>query len=197
LRLEGSTESLEATFAIGGGSLRVTAGEHDIGMWPLDGIELDRTDDGLVLHVEGEDLVVTVRDPEILVEAVSGAAEPVEQGRTGRRARAAKEPKDRLVVRLRRQFSMNTWRRRFRKPTVKWTLASIAVVMVLAFAVFATSTLGMLLALAGMASLVLGALAMSDDHSVYRLLPPRVTETGLVVAGFAFLGVGVPLLFFL
>ncbi len=129
--------------------------------------------------------MVMVRDPDALVEAVI-AATP-----------APLEPKVSIGSRIRRQFNIDTWRRRLSARAVRWSLAFIAVVVLLVFAVFATSTLGMIMVLGGMATLVLAALAVADDHATYQYLPPLLTEKALVAGGFVLVGIGGVLILFL
>lgn len=261
-RLAGSRDSLNATFSVANGALRVVAGEYEIGSWPLRDIRLTTTGDGIHILVEGEDLIVKMRDPGGFTEAL-GEASPAPLKKRRRRLRkekaaarpaaaaaevapppapsmpedededddvsvssvrltaeepapVASPPVDRDEDRFgpiatptatpRRPLSKRVreardivewkeWRRRLRLPSVRWGLAFGGVVVLLLIAIFATGTLGMLLTLIGMVSLILAALAVSDDPSVYRFLPARITETMLLAVGFVCLGVGLPLIF--
>jgi hypothetical protein len=110
-------------------------------------------------------------------------------------AAAPKRPLAKRVREARDILEWKEWRRRLRLPGVRWGLAFLGAILVAVLAVFAAGTLGMILTLIGMMSLIIAALAVSDDPSVYRFLPARVTETMLLAVGFVALGIGVPLIF--
>ena len=255
-RLAGSRDSLNATFSVTNGSLRVVAGDYEIGNWPLQDVRLTTAGDGLHLMVEGEDLVVKMRDPGGFAEAIEEAAPPRERKRRrllGRDTPAKapadtpapssvevddevsvssvrlgsdqpprqppplppavedeplyvpvmpstppptpKRPLSKRVKEARDIVEWKQWRKRLSIPKVRWGLAFFGVTVFALIAIFATGTLGMLLTLIGMAALILAALAVSDDPSVYRFLPARVTETMLLAVGFVCLGIGLPLIF--
>ena len=100
------------------------------------------------------------------------AAEPVEKRSLG----------ERLEV-IASVFSVENWREWLQDPTVRWTIASMGVVLFAMLALFATNTLGMILVLVGMVALIVAALAVSEDINAYRLIPSAISETGLVIGG--------------
>lgn len=260
-RLAGTRESLDATFSVASGSLRVTAAGYEIGNWRLEDVRLTSAGDGIHILVEGEDLVVKMRDPGGFTEAVGEASPPrqlkkrrllkkekaqrtehpadgtpmswpgddddddvsVSSVRLGQEQLMAppppptpvaleeeplyvpiqptakpappKQPLSKRVREARDIVEWKEWRRRLSIPGVRWGLAFLGAITVVLVAVFATGTLGMILTLIGMVSLILAALAVSDDPSVYRFLPARITETMLLAVGFVCLGLGLPLIF--
>ena len=80
-------------------------------------------------------------------------------------------------------FNVDNWRDWLQDTTVRWTIASMGVVLFAMLALFATNTLGMILVLVGMVSLIIAALAVSEDINAYRLIPNAISETGLVIGG--------------
>jgi hypothetical protein len=80
-------------------------------------------------------------------------------------------------------FNVDNWREWLQDTTVRWAIASIGVVLFATLALFATDTLGMILVLVGMVSLIIAALAVSEDVNAYRLIPSAISETTLVVGG--------------
>ena len=80
-------------------------------------------------------------------------------------------------------FRVDNWREWLQDRTVRWAIASMGVILFAMMALFATSTLGMVLVLVGMVALIVAALAVSEDLNAYRLVPNAVSETGLVVIG--------------
>jgi hypothetical protein len=82
------------------------------------------------------------------------------------------------------------WQRRREDPVSWLILAVIGAIGVLALAVFATKTLGMILVLLGMVTLVVVALAVSEDLTAYSWIPGSISEATLVIAGIAAMVVG-------
>ncbi len=99
------------------------------------------------------------------------------------------EPKHRikslleLVRRAPALIDADNWQRWLQDSIVRWSIASIGVILLALLTLFATNTLGMILVLLGMIALIIAALAVSDDLSAYRAIPSAVSETGLVIAG--------------
>ena len=87
-------------------------------------------------------------------------------------------------------FDRGNWDRWLNDSTVRWSIASVTVIVVALMALFATNTLGMILILLGMVALIVAALAVSEDLSAYRIIPNAVTETSLVIGGAAAMIVG-------
>lgn len=87
-------------------------------------------------------------------------------------------------------FNTDNWREWLQDTTVRWTIASMGVVLFAMLALFATDTLGMVLVLFGMFALIIAALAASEDINAYRLIPSAVSETGLVAGGVAAMVLG-------
>ena len=111
-------------------------------------------------------------DPEPIEVFDTPAAEPVEKRSLG----------ERLEV-IASVFSVENWREWLQDPTVRWTIASMGVVLFAMLALFATNTLGMILVLVGMVALIVAALAVSEDINAYRLITSAISETGLVIGG--------------
>lgn len=78
-------------------------------------------------------------------------------------------------------FDVDNWREWLQDTTVRWAIASMGVVLFATLALFATDTLGMILVLFGMVSLIIAALAVSEDVNAYRLIPTAISETALVI----------------
>lgn len=107
----------------------------------------------------------------------------------------AAEPENKPTLRERVQviasvFSTDNWREWLQDSTVRWSIATMGVVIFAMLALFATDTLGMILVLFGMFALIIAALAVSEDINAYRLIPSAISETGLVVGGAAAMVVG-------
>lgn len=100
------------------------------------------------------------------------------------------KPKRNLLDTVARLVRKETWQEWLSDSTVRWVIASVAVMIVAGLAVFATSSLGMILILLGMVSLIIAALAVSDDLSAYSWIPGNLSEVTLVIAGAVAMAVG-------
>lgn len=87
-------------------------------------------------------------------------------------------------------FNPDNWRDWLQDTTVRWTIASMGVVVFAMLALFATDTLGMILVLLGMFALIIAALAVSEDINAYRMIPSAISETGFVIGGAAAMVIG-------
>jgi hypothetical protein len=207
LRIAGTEESLNATFAVEAGALRVTAGNHELGTWPLEEIALARRGSGLYLDLGGENVVVMVPDEDSFAAAITVGPSRRRRGRSPRRpaeprrADAAAAPRRhrslpsvatarRGMAQLRAVLDPENWKRWLQDTVVRWALAFGAVIVLALFVVFATRSVGMVLVLAGMVALLLAALAVSEDLAAYRVIPSAVSETALVIAGVGAMAIG-------
>lgn len=80
-------------------------------------------------------------------------------------------------------FHPENWKGWLSDTTVQWVIASVAVIALALMVLFATDTFGMILVLLGMVSLIIAALAVSDDLSAYSWIPGNLSETTLVIIG--------------
>lgn len=215
-RIAGTEDSLDAVFAVEAGSLRVTAGNHELGTWPLQEVAISRRGSGLYLDLGGENVVVKMRDQDSFAEAITITPERRRRRRrnnTRSEARAPRvaaprvaaprsdrpvpPPQDGVVLervsalqRARVLLDKENWTRWLQDTVVRWSLAFGAVFILALFVVFATRSVGMVLILVGMVALLLAALAVSEDVSAYRVIPSAVSETTLVIGGVAAMAVG-------
>ena len=61
-RMEGDTESLPATVSVSDGMIKLTSRSHVIGEWPVSYLGIRESDRAVVLDVEGERVVLDLRD---------------------------------------------------------------------------------------------------------------------------------------
>jgi hypothetical protein len=82
-------DGLSTILAVKSGRLVVTAGDHEIGNWPVDKLAVRRRNNEFHFNVEGEDLVVHVEDPVALAQEMGFGMGQVEkeEGRTGKKRR--------------------------------------------------------------------------------------------------------------
>jgi hypothetical protein len=123
-----------------------------------------------------------IREPDEPVWAEPGERvlpQPEQRAGWGQRPRAIPE-----------LFEAENWERWLSDQRTRLWIISSGVLVFALLALFATSTLGMILVLVGMVALILAALAMSEDLSAYRLMPSAISETMLVVIGAAVMALG-------
>lgn len=80
-------------------------------------------------------------------------------------------------------FSIDNWREWLQDRTVRWVIASMGVILFATLALFVADTLGMILVLFGMLTLIVAAFAVSEDFQAHRIMPDWLSESGLIIAG--------------
>jgi hypothetical protein len=223
LKIAATSDVVDAVFDIDvdTDTLSVTTGEEELGTWPLDSLSVEHHGDGLHMALDGEEIVVNVRDQESFAAAVAfhqpkrkgsrraeRRASRLEGQRDSRPARRKdsrpagrrdatrvaredtprSEPKERVALSHRVRtvatlFDRRRWTGWLQDRVVRWSIASAGVIMLALMALFATSSLGMILVLLGMVALIVAALAVSEDLSAYRVIPDALSETQLVIVG--------------
>lgn len=209
LQVAATADVIDADFLVDGDHLEVRSGEDKLGSWPARDLQVERRGDGVHLVLDGEDVVVNVADPDSFVAAIAPPRSRRKRPRhaaKGRRReckersgpqeqKGPRERQDRkgLLTRLAgamELFSTENWSRWLSDTTVRWSIASFAVVVFALLALFATNTLGMILVLLGMIALIIAALAVSDDLTAYGWVPGNLSETTVVVAGAVAMAIG-------
>lgn len=185
LKVAATADVLDAVFAVDDTQLRVVAGEEELGTWSLADISVENQGDGLYVNLGGEGVIVDVPDKEAFASAISPEAP---RRRTRQRHKKTREPREQVSLADRlawvpELFDRRNWERWLNDTTVRWAIASVAVIVFALLALFATNTLGMILILVGMVALIIAALAVSDDLSAYRVIPDALSETKLVIGG--------------
>jgi len=180
LRIQGLHEEVPATFAVVDDELRLAVATEEVGHWPLREVEAALVDGRVRLDVPGEPpLFAAVDEPDEFLAVVEASHRSPRRWRpTGPRRRAG-----------------GAFRAALASVDARWVIASIAVIGALVVAVVAAGAVGRLLTLLGMLALVAAGLLAADDPSAYRLVPPGLSEAGLVIGGFSAVAVGLLLIF--
>jgi len=71
LKISATSDVVEAVFDVDADSLCVRTGEEELGSWPLASLSIEHQGDGLHMSLDGEDIVVNVRDQESFAAAVA------------------------------------------------------------------------------------------------------------------------------
>ncbi|MGA9596168.1 MAG: hypothetical protein WBV06_08430 [Acidimicrobiia bacterium] len=192
LRIAETNDVVEAQFDVAEDELTVSTDGEQLGTWPLREIGLDDTGTEIYMALGGEDVIVNMRDRDAFVAAIT----PPKKAR----ARHAKPKRTRpemphMLGAVRRLVDRDQWRDWLSDRLVRWVIASGVVIIVALLALFATSSLGMVLVLGGMVAMVIAALAVSEDLSAVSWVPEQLSEATLVMIGVAAMALGGLLIF--
>ena len=90
LRLPGDSRPLPATFQLSEGRLQVASGDHIIGDWSVDTIDISHVPEGVRVKAEGEVLLLEIADRDAFTQAAASLTQKPK--RLSRPKRAAKTP---------------------------------------------------------------------------------------------------------
>ena len=71
LRLPGDSRPLPATVQLSDGRLQVASGDHVIGDWPVDAIDISHVPEGIRVKAEGEVLLLDISDRDAFAQAAA------------------------------------------------------------------------------------------------------------------------------
>ncbi|HSK07715.1 MAG TPA: hypothetical protein VK990_09370 [Acidimicrobiia bacterium] len=201
LRMPGDSRALAAVVLLHEGRLQVASGDHVIGDWAIDTIEISQIPEGIRVAADGEVLLLDISD-RATFEQEAAALHTV----PGRRLRTAKTPRTRAVKpartgaataveartprRARTQSKLDLYleraRDRFGSKIPKWVFSRIglgaALALVLLTVIFADLVSNLLL-IAGVMVLLVGGVTMLDSVIARRVLQHKVTPIQVVIGG--------------
>ena len=90
LRLPGDSRPLPATVQLSDGRLQVASGDHIIGDWSVDAIDISHVPEGVRVTAEGEVLLLEIADRDAFTQAAASLAQKPK--RLNRTKRAGKSP---------------------------------------------------------------------------------------------------------
>jgi hypothetical protein len=206
LRLPGDSKSLPATVQLRDGRLQISSGDHAIGDWSIDTIDIAQVPEGIRVKAEGEVLLLDIPDREAFSQAAAFyAPRPKRLARAKRSPKTQKSPSlpsrpvaaepepakprgesriDQLLARAKDRFGSKTpdW------VFSRWGLAAAVGLLVLCV-VFAELVSNLLL-IAGVIALLIGGVTMLDSVIARRILHHKVTPIQLVIGGGSIFVVG-------
>jgi hypothetical protein len=199
LRLPGDSRPLPAVVQLRDGRLQISSGDHAIGDWSIDTLDIAQVPDGIRVKAEGEVLLLDIPDREAFTQAAAFySPKPKRLGRAKRSSKAgaatslparpvATAPKpakpkgnsriDQLLAQAKDRFPAKTpdW------VFSRWGLAAVAALLVLCV-VFAELVSNLLL-IVGVIVLLIGGVTMLDSVIARRVLHHKVTPIQVVIAG--------------
>jgi hypothetical protein len=200
--MPGDSRSLAAVVLLHEGRLQVAAGEHVIGDWPLDTIEISQIPEGIRVAAEGEVLLLDISDRATFEqEAAALTTKPKRSGRAkapkAPRAHVAKPapaapatvvevkaPKTRGESKL--DLYLGRARERFGSKLPAWVFSKIglaAALGLLVLCVIFAELVSNLLLIAGVVVLLVGGVTMLDSVIARRILHHRITPIQVVIGG--------------
>lgn len=210
LRLPGDSRALAATLSLHEGRLQVASGEHVIGDWPINAIDISPIPEGFRVAAEGEVLLLDIPDRAgFEQEAAKLQSRPKRFGRskearpaqatasTSTTAVATKAPKTKTpkvkapkAPKVGGDSKLDQWltrgRERFGAKLPSWVFSRIGVgvaVGLLILCVIFAELVSNLLLIAGVVVLLVGGVTMLDSVIARRLLHHRVTPIQVVITG--------------
>jgi hypothetical protein len=205
LRLPGDSRPLPATVQLRDGRLQISSGDHSIGDWSMDTIDIAQVPEGIRVKAEGEVLLLDIPDREAFSQAAAfysprpkrlararrsskpqptqslpsrPAAAKVKPAKPAKAAKPKGESRiDQLLTRGRERWGqkMPDW------VFSRWGLA--AAVGVLALCVVFAELVSNLLLIIGVIVLLIGGVTMLDSVIASRVLHHKVTPIQVVIGG--------------
>jgi hypothetical protein len=208
LRLPGDSRPLPATVSLGEGRLQVASGEHVIGDWPVDTIDISHVPEGIRVKAEGEVLLLDIPDRDGFAQAtLSMTQKPKRASKLKRAAKTAatsasastqpvatktakvKTPKVK-TPKVRGESKLDVFlagaQQRFGNKLPNWVFGRwgiAAAVALIAFCVIFAELVSNLLLIAGVIVLLVGGVTMLDSVFARRLLHHKMTPIQVVIGG--------------
>ena len=211
LRLPGDSRPLPATFHLTEGRLQVASGDHIIGDWSVDTIDISHVPEGVRVKAEGEVLLIEIADRDAFTQAAAALAHKPK--RLSRPKRAAKTPatpapvspqpvapkaievktpkvKTPKAPKVRGESKVGTYlttaQERFGSKLPNWVFGRwgiAAAVALIALCVIFAELVSNLLLIAGVVVLLVGGVTMLDTVIARRLLHHKITPIQVVIGG--------------
>ena len=200
--MPGDSHALPATVLLNGGRLQVASGEHVIGDWPIESIDISPIPEGIRVAAEGEVLLLDISDRAAFEqEAASLNGKPKRFSRrkaakpektqsiktvktTATKTVAVKTPRAKGDSKL--DLYLSRAKERFGAKLPDWVFSRIglaAAVLLLILCVIFAELVSNLLLIAGVVILLVGGVTMLDSVIARQLLHHKVTPIQVVIGG--------------
>ena len=206
LRLPGDSRPLPATVRFSEGRLQVASGQHVIGDWPVDAIDITHVPEGIKVKAEGEVLLLDISDRDAFAQAAASQTQKPKRLTVPKRAAKtpaaivspqpgapkavkvktakAKAPKVRGESKL--DDYLGRAQKRFGAKLPNWIFSRwgiAAAVALVVFCVIFAELVSNLLLIAGVIVLLVGGVSMLDSVIARRLLHHKITPIQVVLGG--------------
>jgi len=199
--MPGDSRALPATVLLNGGRLQVASGEHVIGDWPIETIDISPVPEGIRVAAEGEVLLLDITDraafereaaslnvkPKRFSRQKAAKPEKIESVKTVKTATktvAVKTPKPKGDSKL--DLYLLRAKERFGTKLPDWVFSRIglaAAALLLILCVIFAELVSNLLLIAGVVFLLVGGVTMLDSVIARQLLHHKVTPIQVVIGG--------------
>jgi hypothetical protein len=219
------SETVGAGIQVVANSLTLIVSESEVGVWPLNRIEVDVEDDGFHVQVDGEEFVFVTRQAEEFARAVGVLDRPVNgnhrasaPARTkpakdkpakskpaktakSRATKPAKAGRETKASRAPKPKKVRSPRRQLNLPDIDWRSSEVrwstaGLAMVAALAITATPILAFLMMGAGSIGLLVGTGALIDPIMATRL-PVELPPSKMILVSTLLVVVGMTILTFI
>jgi len=207
LRLPGDSRPLPATVQLGDGRLQVASGDHVIGDWPVEAIDISHVPEGIRVKAEGEVLLLELSDRDAFAQAA--ASQTQKRKRLTRQRRPAKTPGTSAPApaqaatktakvrtpkvktpKVRGESKVDVYlaraQERFGSKLPNWVFGRwgiVAAIALVALCVIFAELVSNLLLIAGVMVLLVGGVTMLDSVIARRLLHHKITPIQVVIGG--------------
>jgi len=207
LRLPGDSRPLPATVQLGDGRLQVASGDHVIGDWPVEAIDISHVPEGIRVKAEGEVLLLELSDRDAFAQAA--ASQTQKSNRLTRQRRPAKTPGTSAPApaqaatktakvktpkvktpKVRGESKVDVYlaraQERFGSKLPNWVFGRwgiVAAIALVALCVIFAELVSNLLLIAGVMVLLVGGVTMLDSVIARRLLHHKITPIQVVIGG--------------
>ncbi len=200
LRLPGDSRPLPATVQLSDGRLQVASGDHVIGDWPVDAIDISHVPEGIRVKAEGEVLLLDISDRDAFAQAAASQTQKpkrVARVKTPATPKTPKTPKAPKVEtpkvetpKVRGESRLDVYlaraQDRFGSKLPDWVFGrwgiAAAVALIAIFVIFAELVSNLLL-IAGVIVLLVGGITMLDSVIAQRVLHHKITPIQVVIGG--------------
>jgi hypothetical protein len=198
LRLPGDSRPLPATVQLRDGRIQISSGDHSIGDWSIDTVDIAQVPEGIRVKAEGEVLLLDIPDREAFSQAAAFySPKPKRLARARRspkskpaelpsrpaptKVKATKPKGDSRIDQLLAQ-AKDRWGQKAPDWVFgRWGLA--AAVGLLALCVVFAELVSNLLLIVGVVVLLIGGVTMLDNVIATRVLHHKVTPIQVVIGG--------------
>jgi hypothetical protein len=210
LRMPGDSRPLPATVQLSDGRLQISSGDHSIGDWSIDTVDIAQVPEGIRVKAEGEVLLLDIPDREAFSQAAASySPRPKRLARARRsskpqpaqslpsrpaptKVKPDKPAKPKGESRIDQLLAKGKERWGQRVPDwvfSRWGLAAAAALLALCV-VFAELVSNLLL-IVGVVVLLIGGVTMLDNVIATRVLHHKVTPIQVVIGGGTVFVVGI------
>lgn len=201
--MPGDSHALPATVLLHGGRLQVASGEHVIGDWPIEAIDISPIPEGIRVAAEGEVLLLDISDRAAFEQ--EAASLNVKPKRFSRQRAATKPEKTQSVKTVKTaapktvavktpkpkgdsklDLYLSRAKKRFGAKLPDWVFSRIglaAAVLLLILCVIFAELVSNLLLIAGVVILLVGGVTMLDSVIARQFLHHKVTPIQVVIGG--------------